>query len=130
MNSSQAAHNQSIVEQFTRQAVPFSRMATQSEELLLEMSGVTNDDTVLDVACGPGIVACAFATRARHVTGIDLTPAMIEQAQQRQRRLGLENLTWQVGDVLALPFPDAAFRSSSRGTRFITFSIPKPCSEK
>ncbi|MFN7949839.1 MAG: class I SAM-dependent methyltransferase [Blastocatellia bacterium] len=109
MNSSQAAHNQSIVEQFTRQAVPFSRMATQSEELLLEMSGVTNDDTVLDVACGPGIVACAFATRARHVTGIDLTPAMIEQAQQRQRRLGLENLTWQVGDVLALPFPDAAF---------------------
>ena len=60
---SQAAHNDSIVDQFTRQAVPFSRMATQSEELLLELSGVTGHDTVLDVACGPGLVACAFATR-------------------------------------------------------------------
>ncbi len=109
MNSSQAAHNQSIVDQFTQQAVPFSRMAAQSEQLLLEMSGVTNADTVLDVACGPGIVACAFATRVKHVTGIDLTPAMIEQAQQRQRKLGLENVTWQTGDVLPLPFSDAAF---------------------
>jgi ubiquinone/menaquinone biosynthesis C-methylase UbiE len=110
MNSpSPAEHNASIVDQFTRQAVPFSRMATQSEELLLEMSGVTGEDTALDVACGPGIVACAFATRARHVTGIDLTPAMIEQASRRQREQGLENLTWLTGDVQSLPFADGSF---------------------
>lgn len=110
MNSpSPAEHNASIVDQFTRQAVPFSRMAAQSEELLLEMSGVTGNDTVLDVACGPGIVACAFATRARHVTGIDLTPAMIGQARRRQREHRLENLTWQIGDVQSLPFADGSF---------------------
>jgi ubiquinone/menaquinone biosynthesis C-methylase UbiE len=109
MNSTQAKHNEAIVEQFTQQAVPFSQMATQSELLLLEMAGVDGDDTVLDVACGPGIVACAFAARARHVTGIDITPAMIEQARKRQRKLRLDNLSWHIGDVLPLPFADASF---------------------
>ncbi|MFN7927831.1 MAG: class I SAM-dependent methyltransferase [Blastocatellia bacterium] len=109
MSSSQAQHNASIVDQFTKQALPFSQMATQHEELLLDFSGVTTTETVLDVACGPGIVACAFATRARHVTGIDLTPAMLEQAKKRQRKFQLANLTWQLGDVLPLPFADGAF---------------------
>lgn len=107
--SAQAAHNAEILDQFTKQAVPFSKMATQYEELLLEFSDVTADDNVLDVACGPGIVACAFATRAKHVTGIDLTPAMLEQAQKRQQKFQLENLTWQLGDVLPLPFADDSF---------------------
>ena len=73
------------------------------------MSGVGPADTVLDVACGPGLVACAFAARAQHVTGIDLTPAMIARAKQIQQERKLTNLTWQVGDVLPLPYPDASF---------------------
>jgi SAM-dependent methyltransferase len=64
---------------------------------------------VLDVACGPGLVACTLAQVARHVTGIDLTPAMIGQARARQRSRGLKNLTWLVGDAVLLPSPDAAF---------------------
>lgn len=106
---SQAVHNAAIVDQFTQQAVPFSAIARQSEALLLEFSGVTGSDTVLDVASGPGLVACAFAMRARHVTGIDLTPAMIAQAQKLQQKEQLDNLTWQVGDVLPLPFADGSF---------------------
>lgn len=105
----QSVHNASIVDQFTKQAVPFAQMATQHEELLLDFSGVKSSDTVLDVACGPGIVACAFAPRAKHVTGIDLTPAMLEQARKRQLEMQLENLTWQSGDVLSLPFADGSF---------------------
>jgi predicted TPR repeat methyltransferase len=35
------------------------------------------------VACGPGLVACTLAEVARQVTGLDLTPAMIGQAQAR-----------------------------------------------
>src|SRR4051794_3298678 len=72
-------HQRLILEQFTRQAVPFSQMRNHSPELLLAVSGARPADTVLDVACGPGLMACAFAKVARHVTGIDLTPAMIEQ---------------------------------------------------
>jgi ubiquinone/menaquinone biosynthesis C-methylase UbiE len=108
-----SSHDGTIIEQFTRQAVPFSRQQAHSREsflnLLLEMSGVGPEDEVLDVACGPGLVACAFAARARHVTGIDLTPAMIARARQIQQERGLTNLTWQIGNVLPLPYPDAAF---------------------
>lgn len=106
-------HQETIIDQFTRQAVPFSKQPAHSQEaplhLLLEMSGVGPEDNVLDVACGPGLVACAFATRARQVTGIDLTPAMIDRAKEIQRKRGLTNLTWQIGDVLPLPFPDQSF---------------------
>jgi SAM-dependent methyltransferase len=106
-------HDQAIVEQFSRQAIPFSQQPAHSREsflnLMLEMSGVNREDNVLDVACGPGLVACAFAARARHVTGIDLTPAMIERAQQLQQERQLPNVTWQTGNVLPLPFPDASF---------------------
>jgi ubiquinone/menaquinone biosynthesis C-methylase UbiE len=70
-------HRQLIVDQFTKQAIPFSQMQNHSPELLLDVSMVGQEDTVLDVACGPGLMACAFAKIARRVTGIDLTPAMI-----------------------------------------------------
>src|SRR5262245_32717288 len=102
-----------ILDQFTRQAVPFAAMPAHSNDeanrLLLDLAGVGPADMVLDVACGPGLVACALAGVARHVTGIDLTPAMIEQAQARQRSMGLTNLTWVGGDVVPLPFADASF---------------------
>jgi ubiquinone/menaquinone biosynthesis C-methylase UbiE len=102
-----------ILDQFTRQAVPFAEMPAHSNDeanrLLIDMAGIGPKDDVLDVACGPGLVACTLAEVARHVTGLDLTPAMIEQAQARQRSKCLTNLTWLVGDAVPLPFPDAAF---------------------
>jgi SAM-dependent methyltransferase len=77
-------HDDLILDQFTRQAVPFSTApGIRDEEALrrlLECSGAGPADTVLDVACGPGLVVAAFAQRCRHVTGIDLTPAMIDRA--------------------------------------------------
>lgn len=106
-------HNARILDQFTKQAVPFANKAEHSAEdtmrLTLETLRVAPDDSVLDVACGPGLVACAVAGVARHVTGIDLVPAMIQQAKQRQADMGLANVDWVVGDVLPLPFPDGAF---------------------
>jgi len=102
-------HQRLIVDQFTKQAVPFSQMPDHSPELILAASEAGPSDTVLDVACGPGTIACAFAQVARHVTGIDLTPAMIDQAKALQQSHGLANLTWRIGHVLPLPFPDASF---------------------
>src|SRR5207249_5993696 len=103
MTDKTSEHQRLILEQFTRQAVPFSQMQNHSPELLLTASEVGPEDTVLDVACGPGLMACAFAKVARHVTCIDLTPAMIEQAKVMQQSHGLTNLTWHVGKVLQRP---------------------------
>jgi ubiquinone/menaquinone biosynthesis C-methylase UbiE len=113
METTQHSHNERILDQFTKQAVPFAEKAEHSREdtmqLTLETTGVTPNDTVLDVACGPGLVACAFANVARHVTGIDIVPAMIEQARQRQIGMDLVNMDWVVGDILPLPFGDGSF---------------------
>lgn len=107
------SHRDVILDQFTRQATPFATAPGIRDEaalaLVVEFSGVGPADTVLDVACGPGILACAFARVARHVTGIDITPAMLDRARALQREHGFANVTWQPGDVSPLPYPDASF---------------------
>ncbi|MCW5782862.1 MAG: methyltransferase domain-containing protein [Nitrospirales bacterium] len=104
-------HHDTIISQFTLQAVPFAELPghSASMDMLVQFSGVGARDTVLDVACGPGIVACELAKHAAHVTGLDLTPTMIEEAGKRQQEQNLTNVSWHIGDVLPLPFPSAHF---------------------
>src|SRR5262249_35592705 len=106
-------HHDLIRDQFTRQAVPFSTAPAIADEAMLqalvEATGAGPDDTSLDVACGPGLVVCAFAGVVRHATGIDLTPAMIERARQLASERALANVTCRVGDVVPLPWPDSSF---------------------
>src|SRR5213596_3007104 len=122
------AHRDLIVEQFTKQAVPFSTAPGIRDEealrLLVEFAGAAPEDTVLDVACGPGLVVCAFAAVVRHATGIDVTPAMIERGRALAAEKGLANVAWQVGDVLPLPYPDGAF--SLVVSRFAFHHFPEP----
>lgn len=116
-------HQRLIREQFTKQAIPFSQMQNHSPELLLAASGAGPEDTVLDVACGPGLMACAFAKVARHVTGIDLTPAMIEQAKEALKPT--EVLTAQAGKRLK-----AKARNRRKNAAFVRqgewFFLPVP----
>src|SRR5881296_470930 len=122
------AHRDLIVEQFTKQAVPFSTAPGVRDEealrLLVDFTGAGPEDTVLDVACGPGLVVCALAAVVRHATGIDVTPAMIERARALAAEKGLANVAWQVGDVLPLPYPDGAF--SLIVSRFAFHHFPEP----
>ncbi|MBI4908351.1 MAG: methyltransferase domain-containing protein [Acidobacteria bacterium] len=111
--TSALTHGERILDQFTRQAVPFATApAIRNEQALDRIVTIVNSaptDTVLDVACGPGLLVCAFAPRVQHVTGIDITPAMLDQARQLQQQRALTNITWCHGNVESLPFPDAHF---------------------
>ena len=106
-------HQHEILDQFTRQATPFATAPDIRDEaalkLIVECSGAGPNDTVLDVACGPGLVVAAFARVVRHATGIDITPAMLDRARAHAAAQGLANVTWHQGDVLPLPWPDASF---------------------
>jgi SAM-dependent methyltransferase len=108
-----ATHQDLIRDQFTKQAVPFATAPGIKDEealkLVVDFTGTTPEDTLLDVACGPGLIVCAFATVIRHATGIDLVPAMIERARVLQQEKKLTNVTWQVGDITPLPYADASF---------------------
>lgn len=106
-------HNAQILDQFTRQAQGFALAKTTRNEDVLERivqaAQCGPEDVSLDVACGPGVVVCAFARVASHATGIDLTPAMLELARKSQAEQNLTNVTWDMGDVTLLPYPDGAF---------------------
>ena len=70
-------HERRIVEQFTRQARAFRAFAETPgapREVCLAAADVAAKDTVLDVACGPGVTTCDLAQLASHATGIDATP--------------------------------------------------------
>jgi ubiquinone/menaquinone biosynthesis C-methylase UbiE len=79
---------------------------------------------VLDLACGGGLIVCAFAAHVRHATGIDMTPAMLDQARSLAAEKGLTNVSWQHGDATALPYPDASF--SIVTARFSFHHFPDP----
>ncbi len=124
--SQQAEHEAKIIEQFSQQAIPFTQVPGHFDamRMLVELSGVCGNDSVLDVACGPGMVACEFAKHARQVTGIDITPAMIEQAVKRQHEHNLANITWNIGNAVPLPYADNSF--SLVLTRYSFHHLVKP----
>ncbi|MFI5106121.1 MAG: class I SAM-dependent methyltransferase, partial [Terriglobales bacterium] len=122
------SHDSRILDQFTRQASPFAAApAIRNQEALdriVQWAGAGPEDTVLDVACGPGLLACAFAKVAKYATGIDMTPAMLEQARKTQQEQGLKNVSWLPGDVYSLPFPPAQF--SIVTSRFVFHHLQDP----
>src|SRR5215218_9223872 len=59
---------------------------------------------VLEVAIGTGR-NLAFYPAGVSLTGIDLSPPMLERARERARELGMEADLWE-GDAQDLPFPD------------------------
>lgn len=126
--SKPSEHQSQILDQFTRQATPFATAPGIRDEaalkLIVEASGAGPDDTVLDVACGPGLVVAAFARVVRHATGIDITPAMLDRARAHAAQQGLTNVTWHLGDVLPLPWPDASFSIVSSRFAFHHFLEP------
>lgn len=54
-------------------------------DFLLRALGIRPDARILDVACGAGRHAGMLARRGYHVVGIDLSPALLEEARRRFR---------------------------------------------
>jgi SAM-dependent methyltransferase len=59
---------------------------------------------VLDAGCGPGQVGRFVHGLGRAVTGVDISTGMVAQARALH-----PGLRFQVGDLRALPFPEASF---------------------
>ncbi len=106
-------HDAVILDQFTKQAAPFAAMPAHVDRDILTLiraaARLGPHSRVLDVACGPGLVALALAPDAGHVTGLDLTPAMLDKALELQRQRGLDNLTWDLGRADDLPYSNESF---------------------
>jgi ubiquinone/menaquinone biosynthesis C-methylase UbiE len=121
-------HSALIRDQFTRQATPFSTAGAITDaaalKLIVAAAAPQPDDSLLDVACGGGIVVCAFAPHLRQATGIDMTPAMLDRARRLAAERGIANVAWREGDVASLPWPDASFTIVA--SRFAVHHFPDP----
>jgi SAM-dependent methyltransferase len=81
---------------------------------------------VLDVGCGVGIGPVFLAKEfGCHVTGVDITPRMIGQAEKRAGRHGVRDLVaFAISDLHDLPFTDTCF-DSAMAESVLTFSPDK-----
>jgi SAM-dependent methyltransferase len=61
-------------------------------------------ESLLEIACGPGYHACAFAERGVRTFGQDLRPEMIEYARDRAARSGVE-VAWSAADMRDFTLP-------------------------
>ena len=70
--------------------------------VLFRRAGISAGHRVLDLGCGSGdvsFIAAELVGPSGHVVGVDRSPAAIEMARERARRLGHLNVTFKVGYV-------------------------------
>lgn len=81
--------------------------------------------TVLDVGCGAGHTALAFAPHAQRVVAVDLTEPMLAQVQRlAAERCTCANVETRRADVEQLPFADGSFAVAT--SRYSAHHYPDP----
>lgn len=78
-----------------------------------ELAGMKAGDRALDVCCGTGALALHYAKMGIIAAGIDLNPRVIEVADNKRKKLGLSNVSFQTANALDLPFKDNFFDYAS-----------------
>ena len=77
-------------------------------ERAVEAAGITKADEVLDVACGSGNATIPAALTGANVTGLDITPELLEAGRANAAQAGVE-IDWVEGDAEQLPFDEGNF---------------------
>ena len=114
-------HDDTIVRQFSLQARAFAACPAHADDrslsIFITLGQFQPGDRLLDAGCGPGIVTRYLATHVAHVTGVDMTPAMLELARQSAAEESIANVTFIDGDMTRCPRPMLPSMAWSRGTR-------------
>src|SRR5215204_1116536 len=87
---------------------PLEAITTPPAGQLVKFSRIKSQDGVLDVACGTGVVAVTAARLGARVTGLDLTPELLERARENAT-IAQVSIDFHEGDVEHLPFGDNEF---------------------
>lgn len=78
-------------------------------EVAVEQAQLKPHHRVLDVAAGPGTLACRVANMVSHVCALDFSAEMLARCRTRLRELAIENVILEQGDGQALPYADCSF---------------------
>ncbi len=97
----------------------FAELTSQSVNAILNAANVGSDKQVLDVCCGPGVIAATAVRHGAKATGIDFSSSAVDIARSR-----VPDAEIQVGDAQSLPFPDNTFDAVVCG--FGIIHVPNP----
>ena len=89
--------------------VPNAVFTTPVAAHMVEFADIKPGEVVLDVGTGTGVVAITAARAGASVTGLDLTPSLLDEARRNSDIANLDTIQWVEGDVENLPFPDSQF---------------------
>ena len=64
-------------------------------------------DTVLECACGTGLLSAVIAEKCSQLTATDFSEKMLKKAEKNCRSFC--NITYAQADITALPYPDGSF---------------------
>ena len=119
---------ESVEKQFAAVAANYAShpVMTSGRELglMVELGVRSGAERVLDLGCGAGHTALAFAPRVAEVVAVDLAEAMLAQGSRLARERGIENIDFRIGDVERLALPDASFDVVT--SRFSAHHYPAP----
>ena len=82
----------------------FEPYARPANEVVYDRLGVGAGVRLVDIACGSGLAAQLASRRGAAVSGLDASAALVDIARARTAAGD-----FRVGDMFALPFPDASF---------------------
>ena len=82
-------------------AIARGLMAPRTFAKLLQLSGVNDQDVVLDIGCGTGYSAAVLARLAETVVALEQDTEMAEGAIEITNKLALDNLVVVTGDLAA-----------------------------
>ena len=76
-----------------------TRQAERLFDLVVESTGLTGTETVLDLYSGTGAISLLLARRARWVYGVELAQAAVDDAGANAAANGITNCTFLAGEV-------------------------------
>jgi len=97
----------------------FGAVARQTVEVMLDAARVTSGWRVLDVCCGPGMLADGASKRGAEATGLDFSVQAVDLASRLAPKARFKQ-----GNAQSLPFPDASFDSVLCG--YGLMQLPSP----
>ena len=117
--------------QFEVSPYSFFQVHREQAEVLyskaLEFAQLTGEETVIDAYCGTGTISLYLAQKAKHVLGIEIVPAAIEDAKKNALRNHVDNADFVAADAgVIMP---KLYKQGSRPDVIVMDPIRVGCSE-
>ncbi|MBN2046263.1 MAG: class I SAM-dependent methyltransferase [Anaerolineaceae bacterium] len=125
-NNKPQANNKQTIRRYQRVSKFYDRLEGIPERVFApwraEVWKRVEGERILEVGVGTG-KNFPYHPQGKHITAIDLTPGMLEQARRRASEMAIE-IDLRPGDAQALDFPDDHFDTAV--ATFVFCSVPDP----